>query len=122
MALKTLIVDDAIMYRVLLREFLDILGHPVVGEAQSGAEALDLYRSLRPDLVTLDISLPDMDGIEVLRRLRELDPGARVVIISGNDQDSIVAEARRLGALAHLVKPVQLPQLTELLTRLEKPS
>ena len=122
MPFKTLIVDDSFMCRIIIREFLDLLGHPVVGEASSGAEALAIYESLRPDLVTLDISLSDTDGISVLQRLRELDPAARVVIVSGNDQDSILADARRLGALGHLVKPVQLQAFKDLLARLEKPA
>lgn len=117
--MRILVVDDEIMQRILLQELLELLGHQVVGDAENGAKALELYASLKPDVVTLDISLPDMDGLQVLRQLREMDPKARVVMISGNDQEVIIQKALAAGALELLVKPLDKTRLEALLSELQ---
>ncbi|MFA6028446.1 MAG: response regulator [Elusimicrobiota bacterium] len=96
MAYKVLVVDDSPMSRVLLTEMLSALGHEIVGEAESGQAGLDAFKKLRPDLVTLDISLPDMDGLAVLRELRHISPSARVVLVSGNDQKRVLDYAKQM--------------------------
>ncbi|HAH07669.1 MAG TPA: two-component system response regulator [Elusimicrobia bacterium] len=119
MALRVLIVDDADMYRLILQEMVREMGHEPVGEAETGEQALERFKALKPDLVTLDLSLPDMDGFAVLREIRRANPRANVVMISGNDQDRIVAQARTLGALGLLVKPVDQAKLAALLRLLD---
>ncbi|MFA6092605.1 MAG: response regulator [Elusimicrobiota bacterium] len=95
---RILVVDDSPLSRILLKEMLTSLGHQVVGEAQSGEECLASYKELQPELVTLDISLPDMDGLTVLRELRAISPQARAVLVSGNDQKRVLEQAKLLKA------------------------
>ncbi|MBI5243664.1 MAG: response regulator [Elusimicrobia bacterium] len=119
MPLRVLVVDDAIMCRILLKEMLESLGHTMVAEAETGAAAIEQFSASKPDLVTLDISLPDMDGMAVLREIRLSNPKAKVILISGNDQDKIVAQARAIGAIGLLVKPFQREQLEAVLKKAE---
>ncbi|MBI5242140.1 MAG: response regulator, partial [Elusimicrobia bacterium] len=84
MGCRILVVDDSPISRVTLREMLESLGHQVVGEADSGRGGIDAFLALKPDVTTLDISLPDMDGIQVLRDIRLKAPSAKVILISGN--------------------------------------
>ena len=98
MGYRILIVDDSSISRITIREILESLGHQIVGEADSGRGGIDAYRTLRPDLMTLDISLPDMDGIQVLRELRLKIPTVKVILISGNDQKKVQDQARLLRA------------------------
>ncbi|MFA5139111.1 MAG: response regulator [Elusimicrobiota bacterium] len=117
MSLRVLVVDDSSMYRELLKVMLEGLGHTLVGEAETGADAVAQFASAKPDLVTLDISLPDMDGLAVLREIRRSNPRAKVILVTGNDQGKIVAQARTLGALALLVKPFHVEQLEDALKK-----
>jgi two-component system chemotaxis response regulator CheY len=119
MALRVLIVDDASMYRLILHHLVLEMGHEPVGEAETGEEAIERYKATKPDLVTLDLSLPDMDGFAVLREIRRFNPRANVILISGNDQDRIVAQARTLGALGLLAKPVEREKFEALLKQVE---
>lgn len=98
MAYKVLIIDDSAMSRALLADMLAALGHVVVGEAESGEAGLEAYRSLKPDVVTVDISLPGMDGLVVLRELRRVCAAVRVVLVSGNDQRRVLDFARKMKA------------------------
>lgn len=118
MALRVLIVEDSVMYRVILKEMFDLLGHQVVAEAETGASGVEQYLAHKPDLVTLDVSLPDTDGIAVLRELRQTDPKARVLMVTGNDQDKIVQQAAALGALGLIVKPFKKEQIAEALAKI----
>jgi len=107
---RILIVDDSPISRITIREILESMGHQIVGEADSGRGGIDAFRSLRPDLMTLDISLPDMDGIQVLRELRLKMPSAKVILISGNDQKKVQEQARLLWAPL-VCKPFSLETL-----------
>lgn len=118
MPFRVLVVDDSVMYRVILKEMFDLLGHQVVAEAETGAAAAELYLAHKPDLVTLDVSLPDTDGIAVLRELKAADPKARVLMVTGNDQDKIVRQAAALGALGLIVKPFKKEQIAEALAKI----
>ncbi|MEK7656384.1 MAG: response regulator [Elusimicrobiota bacterium] len=111
MGYRILIVDDSPMSRILLREMLESMGHQVIGEADSGSAGLEAYGKLKPDLITLDISLPDMDGIQVLRELRRTSNGAKVVLVSGNDQKKILDQAKVLKAPL-VCKPFDIKTLT----------
>ncbi|MFC1679767.1 response regulator [Elusimicrobiota bacterium] len=119
MAYRVLIIDDSPVMRVMVGEMLKALGHEVVGEADNGQGGLDSYKQLKPDLVTLDISLPDQDGISVLTKLRRIDLHAKVVIITGNDQKTLADKAMALKALGVLVKPFEESELGAMLERVE---
>ncbi|MDR3608556.1 MAG: response regulator [Oligoflexia bacterium] len=102
---KILIVDDVTFVRNTLREILTGAGYQVVGEAADGAEAVQLYSQLRPDLVTMDVVMPNMSGIDATRKILKGHPGARVVIISAMGQENLVMEAVNVGARDYILKP-----------------
>ena len=106
MAAKILIVDDATFMRMVLRRILEAGGFEIVGEAVNGREAVDMYEQLEPDLVTLDMVMPEMGGMEALQAIRAKDPQAKVVIVSAVDQRENLLEAIRSGATEYIVKPV----------------
>lgn len=100
-----LIVDDALFMRRMIRQALEPLGYDIVGEAANGEEGLARFRELRPDLTTLDIIMPDMDGLECLAAIRKESPDAAVVMITAVDQRDTMLEAMRLGVSDFIVKP-----------------
>lgn len=102
---RILVVDDAAFMRKVLSDALAGGGHEVAGEAGDGNEALARFQELRPDLTTLDITMPEKDGLAALKELMALDPQARVVIVSALGQEAKVIEALRLGARDFVVKP-----------------
>lgn len=103
---RVLVVDDAAFMRRQLREILEGAGYDVVGEAEDGRRALELYGTERPDLVTLDLVMPNVTGLEALRGLRDLDPTARVVICSSLSDQGSILEAIGLGARDYVLKPI----------------
>lgn len=107
-----LIADDAVFMRRLLRDVLRPEGY-VVHEAVSGSDALESYERVRPDLVMLDLALPDVSGLEVLRRLRERDPDVRIVVVSAVSAEHGAPEALGAGAAGYLEKPFQPAQLVD---------
>lgn len=102
---SVLIVDDAKFMRVTLSNLLSSHGFTIVGMAENGQEALELYKELNPDIVTLDITMPVMDGLEALKHIMEYDPNAKVVMCSAMGQQKLVVEAIELGAKDFIVKP-----------------
>jgi two-component system chemotaxis response regulator CheY len=104
-AFKVLVVDDASFMRSMIRDIFTRGPFVVVGEAENGMEAIRLYRELRPDLTTMDIVMPQMDGITALREIMQLDPAARVVMCSALGQEALIAEAIEAGACEFIVKP-----------------
>jgi two-component system chemotaxis response regulator CheY len=104
---KVLVVDDAMFMRKVVTDALNSGGHEVVGEAANGQEAVDRFKELRPDVTTLDITMPEMDGIAALREIIALDPSARVVMCSAIGQETKVLEAVKTGAKDFIVKPFQ---------------
>ncbi|KEZ50194.1 MULTISPECIES: response regulator [Metabacillus] len=102
---RVLIVDDAKFMRLTLSKILASKGHEIAGEAENGAEAVKLYEKLKPDLVTMDITMPEMNGIEALKAIREMDPAAKVVICSAMGQQKMVVEAIEAGAKDFITKP-----------------
>ncbi|WP_166246173.1 response regulator [Paenibacillus turpanensis] len=101
-----LIVDDSNLMRRNLKYLLGNAGHEVIGEASDGAEAYRQYTKLKPDLVTMDITMPNMNGIEAVKKILEFDPQANIVMISALDQKNMVMEAVRAGAKHYIIKPV----------------
>jgi two-component system chemotaxis response regulator CheY len=106
-AFRILIVDDATFMRSLIRDIFARGPFAVVGEAENGREAVRLYREQRPDLTTMDIVMPVMDGLAALREIVRLDPAARVVMVSALGQEALIADAIDAGARDFIVKPFQ---------------
>ena len=104
---RVLVVDDAAFMRKMVTDALTKGGHEVVGEAGNGVEAIERYRELKPDLTTLDITMPEKDGLAALKDIIELDPTAKVVMCSALGQESKVLESIKLGAKDFIVKPFQ---------------
>lgn len=103
---RILIVDDAAFIRLALKTMLEKNGFEVVGEAENGIIGVKKYRELQPDVVTMDITMPEMTGIEALKAIRQMNPKAKVVMVSAMGQESFVKEAIINGATHFLVKPL----------------
>ena len=117
MARTVLICDDVEFVRKTLTEILTEARYQVVGEAADGEQAVEQYRKLRPDLVTMDIVMPRMSGIEATQKIVKLDKEAKIVIISAMGQESLVMEAINVGARDYILKPFKS---TDVLKTLEK--
>ena len=110
---SVLIADDAAFMRMMLKNVLTEAGYEVVGEAENGAVAVSKYRELNPDLTTMDITMPEMDGLAALKEIRSADPAARVVMCSAMGQQSMVIESIQAGAKDFIVKPFQRDRVLE---------
>ena len=117
MAKRILITDDALFMRVTLKNILVQNGYEVVGEATNGVESVEMYERLRPDVVTMDITMPEMDGLTALRTIKGIDPEAAVVMCTAMGQKSLVVEAIQAGAKDFIVKPFQPERVLEALTK-----
>ena len=113
MGKQILICDDAAFMRMMLKDILVKEGYEVVGEAVNGADGVEKYNSLKPDLVTMDITMPDMDGITALKNIRQCDPGAKVIMCSAMGQQAMVVESIQAGARDFIVKPFQRDRVIE---------
>lgn len=111
MCAKVLIVDDSVLMRRMIGETLAAAGWEVVGEAGDGREAVEKYRELQPDAVTMDIVMPETNGIQALEEILEIDPQARVVVVSALNQTRMISEAIRKGAHDFIAKPFLPEQL-----------
>jgi two-component system chemotaxis response regulator CheY len=112
-----LVVDDAGFMRTMLKDILTRQGFVVVGEAKNGAEAVELYRSLKPDLVTMDIVMPGLTGIEAVRAILAESPDAAIVMCSAMGQQAMVIEAIQAGARDFIIKPFQPARVGEAVAR-----
>jgi len=112
-----MVVDDAAFMRLMIRNILEEAGHTVVCEAENGLEAVEKYRQYHPDLVTLDITMPVMEGIEALKQIRRYDPYAVVIMCSAMGQKPMVIEAIKMGAKDFIVKPVQPDRVLEAVSK-----
>lgn len=110
---RVLITDDAAFMRATLRNVLEKEGFEVVGEAANGQEAVELYVRLKPDLVTMDITMPVMDGIQAIREIMKIDPNAKIIVCSAMGQKPMVIEALSAGAKDFLVKPFEPARVVE---------
>lgn len=110
---KVLIVDDAAFMRMMIKDILEKNGFEVIGEANNGIKAVELYKKERPDVVTMDITMPDMDGIEAVKAIKIFDPTAKVIMCSAMGQQSMVMDAIRAGAKDFIVKPFQADRVIE---------
>lgn len=113
MSQRILIVDDAAFMRMMIKDILTKSGFNVIGEAQDGAEAVEKYKELSPDLVTMDITMPEMDGVEALKQIQELNQEAKVIMCSAMGQQAMVIDAIQAGAKDFIVKPFEAERVIE---------
>ncbi len=118
MGYSVLIVDDAEFMRTMLKDIVQSMDWTVAGEAADGAEAVAMFADTRPDLVLLDITMPNLDGTEALRRILAVDPQAQVVMISALGQKDQVLEAIKTGARDFIIKPLDHDRVVQTLSRL----
>ena len=111
--LSILIVDDAAFMRINLKNILEKAGYEVAGEAENGSDAVAKYKDLSPDLVTMDITMPEMDGIEAVKEIKEYDSEANIIMCSAMGQQSMVVEAIEAGAKDFIVKPFKDDRVIE---------
>ncbi|WP_042332686.1 response regulator [Desulfosporosinus orientis] len=112
-----MIVDDAAFMRMMLKEILTKNGFDVVGEAENGAMALEKYKELQPNLTIMDITMPEMDGLQAVKEIRKFDSNARIIMCSAMGQQSMVIEAIQSGAKDFVVKPFQAERVVEAVTK-----
>jgi len=113
MGKKIMLVDDTKFMRMMLANILKPKGYEIVAEAGDGLEAINLYNQHKPDLVTMDIVMPNMDGIQAVRNITASDGNAKIIMVTAIGQESKVKEAIEAGAKGYLVKPFQAPQVIE---------
>jgi two-component system, chemotaxis family, chemotaxis protein CheY len=112
-----LIADDAAFMRMMIKNILTEAGYEIAGEAENGAVAVAKWKELRPDLTTMDITMPEMDGIAALKEIRSVDPQARVVMCSAMGQQAMVIESIQAGARDFIVKPFQADRVIEAVSK-----
>lgn len=118
MAKTVMITDDTAFMRMTLRNVIEKNGYNVIGEAGDGEEAVALYRELRPDMVTMDITMPKMDGITAIKEIMKFDPEAKIIVCSAMGQKPMVIEALNAGAKDFLVKPFESERVVESLRKI----
>lgn len=120
MAVRILIVDDAIFMRKMIGDILRKEGYEICGEAENGIEAIKKYKELGPDLVTMDIIMPDMSGIDAVQEIVGIDSSAKILMVSAMGQQSLVVEAIQKGAKDYVIKPFQPSRVLEAVERVLK--
>ncbi|KIL47728.1 response regulator [Jeotgalibacillus campisalis] len=113
MGKRILIVDDAAFMRMMIKDILSKNGFEVVGEAADGAQAIEKFKETSPDLVTMDITMPEMDGITALKEIKKIDGSAKVIMCSAMGQQAMVIDAIQAGAKDFIVKPFQSDRVIE---------
>ncbi len=117
MSSRVLVVDDAVFMRHLIKNIITGMGHEVIGEAADGEQACEQYEQLKPDLVTLDLVMPNKGGLDALKDIRAKDPQAKVIVISAIDQRQPLMDALKLGAADYVVKPFEQDRVQEAIGR-----
>lgn len=117
MSHTVLICDDAVFMRTMISDILEESGYEIVGQAETGVQAIERYKSLRPDLVTIDIVMPDMGGIDAVREITSFDANAKILMCSAMGQQALVVEAIQAGAKDFVVKPFQPSRVLEAVQR-----
>ena len=113
MAKNILICDDAAFMRMMIKDILTKNGYNVAGEAENGMKAVEKFKEVNPDLVLMDITMPEMDGIQALKEIKKLDGGAKVIMLSAMGQQAMVIESIQAGAKDFIVKPFQAERVIE---------
>ena len=113
MGKNILIVDDAAFMRMMIKDILSKNGYTVAGEAENGVKAVEKYNEVKPDLVLMDITMPEKDGIQALKEIKAIDPKAQVIMCSAMGQQAMVIESIQAGAKDFIVKPFQADRVVE---------
>lgn len=109
--LNILVVDDSLIIRKNLKKYIASLGHNVIGEAKTGAQAIEACKTLKPDLITMDITMPDMDGIAAVEKIKEFDDNVNIVMITSHGQEEMIVSSLKMGAKGYILKPVSEEKL-----------
>ena len=115
---KIMLVDDAAFMRMMLKDILTKGGYDVVGEAENGLKAVEKYKELSPDLVLMDITMPELDGIGAVKQIKEIDPNAKIIMCSAMGQQAMVLESIQAGARDFIVKPFQQDRILEAVNKI----
>ena len=110
---KVLVVDDAAFMCLTIKQMLERNGHTMIGQASTGVEAIQKFTELRPELILMDITMPEMNGVEALERIKEIDPNAKIIICSAMAQKDYIARSIELGVEDFIVKPFQPDRVLE---------
>ena len=117
MAKRILIVDDSSIMRKMIKQTLQMEGHSVIGEAKNGKDAVEIYKDMNPDIVTMDITMREMDGFSAAKEILSLDPDANVIFLSNLDEEKYSQEAKRIGAKGYINKH-STKDIVDLITKL----
>jgi len=115
--MKIMIVDDSTIVRMVIERYLKLADVEIVAQAENGVQAIELFKTHLPDVVTLDITMPEMDGLTALKEMLTIKPTARIIMISALTSKATVVKAVNSGAASYLIKPLQAHQLTEALKK-----
>lgn len=113
MELRVLVVDDSLIIRKNLTKFLTNLGHSVIGEAKTGVDAVSNCKLLEPDLITMDITMPEMDGITAVNEIRQFNHDVKIIMSTSHGQEQMVVDAIKAGARGYILKPITQDKLEE---------
>lgn len=113
--LKVLIVDDSLIIRKKIAKILENLGHEVLADATNGQEAIEAYSKLKPDFVTMDITMPDMDGITAVKEIMKIDSDAKVIMVTSHGQEDMVIKSIQSGAVGYILKPITDEKLAQVI-------
>ncbi len=117
MGKRILIVDDAAFMRMMIKDILTKNGYEIAGEAADGIQAVEKFKEVQPDLVTMDITMPEMDGITALREIKKINPNAKIIMCSAMGQQAMVIDAIQAGAKDFIVKPFQADRVLEAISK-----
>ena len=122
MGTRVMIADDAAFMRMLLKGILEKGGYEVVAEAKDGVEAIEKFKELKPQVVTMDITMPDMDGIHAVKEIMAMDPEAKIIMVSAMGQQAMVVDAMKAGVKDFIVKPFQADHILATLKKHTEPN
>ena len=115
---SVLIVDDSLMMRKKLHSYIEDLNYNIVGIASDGGEAIRLSKELKPDIITMDVTMPNVDGITAVKEIKKDNPDVKIVMITSHGQEDIILRSLEAGAAAYLIKPIEKEKLGEVLNGL----
>ncbi len=118
--LNILVVDDSILMRNNIKSFVESLGHNVVGEAENGAIAVAMCTELKPDVITMDITMPNMNGMQAIAKIREFNSDVNIIVVTSHGQEEIIMKSLQAGAKGYILKPINENNLNEAIQNIYK--